>query len=219
MTSRGRLVLPSRTLLAQKQHFILDFDGTLADTTAAHAEAYRRVFSEFDIQFDYRDVAGLATDAAVKRLLDAASIVLRPADVERLVVQKQAIARELLPTAVGWLDGVVDFFSWAEQSGKILSLVTSASRGTLDVALRSLQEAPVFHICLTRDDVVNGKPDPEGFLTAMQNARVTPERCIVFEDSEAGLAAARAAGLDHVRITRSVWSDIATMMEVEGQRR
>jgi len=54
---------------------------------------------------------------------------------------------------------------------------------------------------VTADDITNGKPHPEIFLTAAAKLVVAPERCLVFEDAPAGLAAARAAGMTCVGIT------------------
>jgi sugar-phosphatase len=51
------------------------------------------------------------------------------------------------------------------------------------------------------DDVANGKPDPEGFLKAAHKLRVSPARCLVVEDTPAGILAGRRAGMNILALT------------------
>ena len=60
--------------------------------------------------------------------------------------------------------------------------------------LRYFGRLELFDVIFTIDDVKNGKPDPEGFLKAMEYFKVKPENTIIFEDSDVGLAAARKTG-------------------------
>jgi HAD superfamily hydrolase (TIGR01509 family) len=83
-----------------------------------------------------------------------------------------------------------------------LSLVTSGSRATIDLALARLGFANWFDPILTADDLEQAKPDPQGFLQAVQISGSAPEQALVFEDSAAGFEAARRAGLDVVDATR-----------------
>jgi mannitol-1-/sugar-/sorbitol-6-phosphatase len=80
------------------------------------------------------------------------------------------------------------------------AIVTSASRALADLRLQcaGLPTPPVF---VSGDDVRNGKPDPEGFLKAAKQLGVAPERCVVVEDSPAGIMAARNAGMKILGVT------------------
>lgn len=217
ISSPGRPVAVNQALLVRKKHFILDFDGTLADTTRAHAHAFQTVFAAFGVDVVYSKVAGLTTDAAIRTLAREAGIDLTETEVGGLVSQKQRLARELIPQWVQWFVGVPEFFRWAEGSGKTLSLVTSASRGTLDVSLRSLPGTPRFSPCIAGDDVSQGKPHPEGYRTVIDATGFSREDCLVFEDSEAGFRAAAEAGLDYVEVDPRTWSQIAALIQ-DGER-
>jgi len=59
---------------------------------------------------------------------------------------------------------------------------------------------------VTREDADRGKPAPDLFLEAARRLRVAPQRCLVVEDAEEGLAAARAAGMDVVDVRPYVTS-------------
>ena len=73
------------------------------------------------------------------------------------------------------------------------AVVTSGSSNSKDI-LRNIGRLELFDVIFTIDDVKNGKPDPEGFLKAMEYFKVKPENTIIFEDSDVGLAAARKTG-------------------------
>jgi sugar-phosphatase len=72
------------------------------------------------------------------------------------------------------------------------ALVTSASRRVAEMRLECAG-LPAPPVLISSDDVGRGKPDPEGYLSAAERLGVAPERCLVIEDTPAGLEAARTA--------------------------
>lgn len=80
------------------------------------------------------------------------------------------------------------------------ALVTSASRAVAEMRLECAR-LPAPGVLISSDDVRRGKPDPEGYLMAAERLGVAPERCLVIEDTPAGLEAARAAGMQALAIT------------------
>ncbi len=89
------------------------------------------------------------------------------------------------------IDGIADLL--ARLGPMDWAIVTSAPR---ELALRRLAavDLPLPSVILAAEDVARGKPDPEGFLQAARLLGVAIEDCLVFEDSPAGVASARAAG-------------------------
>lgn len=87
----------------------------------------------------------------------------------------------------------------ARLPGERWAIVTSAGR---NLALRRIEAAglPLPKILISADDVTRGKPDPQGFLMAAERLGVDPRQCLVFEDTDAGLTAGRAAGAAVIRI-------------------
>ena len=96
------------------------------------------------------------------------------------------------------LDGVVEVLGAAELLRGLgdtpHALVTSA---TMELAAARMAAAglPLPPVAVTAERVTASKPDPEGFLAAAAALGVDPAECVVFEDSEAGVAAAKAAGM------------------------
>lgn len=74
-----------------------------------------------------------------------------------------------------------------------ISIVTTASKKNTNDILNYFAVADFFDLVITQEDMINKKPDPEGFLMAMNHYNVSTENTIIFEDSDIGIEAARAS--------------------------
>ncbi|MFJ6082330.1 HAD family hydrolase [Streptomyces sp. NPDC092369] len=175
-------VLTARALL-------LDMDGTLVNSDAVVERCWRR----------WSERHGLNADEVMKvvhgRQGYASMAVLLP---DRPMEQNMADNARMLAEETADLDGVVPVPGAAEflasLAGLPHALVTSA-----DVALSTARMAAAGlalpDIRVTAESVGASKPDPEGFLKGAAELGVDPADCIVFEDSAAGIAAGRSAGM------------------------
>ncbi|MGW4434838.1 HAD-IA family hydrolase [Streptomyces sp. NPDC004596] len=175
-------VLTARALL-------LDMDGTLVNSDAVVERIWRR----------WAERQGLDGDEVMKvvhgRQGHASMAMLLP---ERPVEQNLADNARMLAEETADMDGVVEVPGagafLASLRGVPHALVTSA-----DVALSTARMAaaglPLPEVRVTAESVGASKPDPEGFLKGAAELGVGPADCVVFEDSGAGIAAGRAAGM------------------------
>ncbi|WP_445279511.1 HAD-IA family hydrolase [Streptomyces sp. DSM 118148] len=175
-------VLTARALL-------LDMDGTLVNSDAVVERIWRR----------WAERQGLDGDEVMKvvhgRQGHASMTMLLP---ERPVEQNLADNARMLAEETADMDGVVEVPGagafLASLRGVPHALVTSA-----DVALSTARMAaaglPLPEVRVTAESVGASKPDPEGFLKGAAELGVGPADCVVFEDSGAGIAAGRAAGM------------------------
>jgi sugar-phosphatase len=182
-------------LLAGRRLFIFDLDGTLADTSPIHAAAFSEAFGE---PVDYGSIAGLATDAAMRRLLARAGRDADDATIVALVAAKRAAARTGL-AKVREVTGAGAFVAAAGAAYR-LALCTSGARTTVEGTLARIGLTGMFDPVVTADDVRRAKPAPDAFLAVLDRTGIAAADALVFEDSDAGLASARAAGLDAIRI-------------------
>ena len=185
--------------LEGKELLIFDFDGTVANTSPLHAAAFAEVLSSLGVSVDYATIAGLTTTEAIRTCLVNAGRSASPDQIEHLACAKQAKARELISASVEPMPGMRDFLIWARQHYR-LSIATSGSRGTVTLALATLGFAEWFDPLVCSEDVKRPKPDPEIFLRAMGSTGVSPDRTLIFEDSEPGFTAAHAAGIEYVDV-------------------
>ena len=186
---------------------IFDFDGTIADTSGLHATAFRQALAAFPIVVDYERIAGLRTEDAMRMLLSWNEIEVSDAVVRMLVERKQDAVRSLINNELKPMPGADAFLRKAKQLLP-LALVTSGSRGTVTTALSALGYLDWFQPLVCSDDVANAKPEPEGFLRALQVKGVGAGDALVFEDSDAGIAAARSAGIDVIDVRLTSWLEL-----------
>ncbi|MCF1506991.1 HAD-IA family hydrolase [Streptomyces glomeratus] len=182
MPMTATTVLTARALL-------LDMDGTLVNSDAVVERCWRR----------WADRHGLDGDEVMKvvhgRQGHASMAVLLP---DRPMEQNHADNARMLAEETADMDGVVEIPGaatlLASLTGLPHALVTSA-----DVALSTARMAAAGlrlpDLRITAESVGASKPDPEGFLKAAAELGVDPAECVVFEDSGAGIAAGRAAGM------------------------
>ena len=189
----------SAMLPAQLDAVVFDFDGTLVDTMPAHYAAYRRVFADVGIELteaDYYDNVGGTWREAIPKFLRGRACACSDEELHarkqgRLLAELEVADIPQLPAArlLPLLRGRVP-----------LAIATSGSRATIELVLRRLAWTDAFAAVVTSEDVTRGKPAPELFQLAARRIGVSPERCLAFEDTDDGVAAARAAGMTAVDV-------------------
>lgn len=192
------------SILQDKELLIFDFDGTLANTRPCHEVAFRQVLEPLGAEVDYDAIAGLKTADAIQHCLLTADVRISEGEFLKLARRKQQVARELLSREISLMPGMDLFLVWARTRFS-LCIVSSGSRTSVVRGLRALNLADWFDPIICAEDVENAKPDPEGFLKALKMAGKKADRAVVFEDSEAGFAAAGAANLAIVDARENVW--------------
>ncbi|MET8595903.1 HAD-IA family hydrolase [Streptomyces althioticus] len=187
MTATTPAVLPARALL-------LDMDGTLVNSDASVERIWRRWAERHGLDGDevMKVVHGRQGYASMALLLPDRPMEQNYAENARLLAEETADTEGVVA-----IPGAREFL--ASLDGLPHALVTSA-----DVALSTARmaaaglEQPAVRI--TAESVGASKPDPEGFLKGAAELGVDPADCVVFEDSGAGIAAGRAAGMRVVGI-------------------
>ena len=196
--------------------FLFDLDGVLVDTRLlvrqlwdAYAAARGRTIDddEFLGRIQGRRTAEIlidvfGVDPADARAQAAAGLDDRTAEL--------AAGAELPEIA-----GAVAFVRATVGSAIPVALASSASLPNVTMALQRLGLTGLFAAVVTSQDVAHGKPAPDAYLEAARRIDVEPRRCVVFEDSSAGLDAARAAGARTVGVaTSETPDDLAELAEI-----
>ena len=184
--------------LADKRLLIFDFDGTIADSSPLHEAAFKAVLEPIGISVDYPRMAGRSTRDAVRLCFELAGHAEpKAALIDELAARKQALGRELIADQLEALPAAAALLAWAK--GRFpLALVSSGSRATIELSLARLRMADWFSLVITADEVGQAKPDPQGFLMAINHLGVPPSAALVFEDAESGFEAALRAGIEWV---------------------
>ena len=182
--------------------FIFDVDGTIADTMPLHFEAWTNALGEWSLFFPeeiFYSLGGTKTDRVAEIVRERANANFVVHDI---VHHKENYFMERLGKAAPIRPVMEVIEKWR---GKIPMAVASGGfRRVIDEILRGLNLQDSFDAVITAEDVIHGKPDPEPFLKAAALLGVNPTTCLVFEDSPTGIAAAQAAGMAWVEITREM---------------
>lgn len=167
-----------------------DLDGVLVDTSGYHYESWRRSLAEIHRELseeEFRATFGLRGTEILARLLPGVPEPER----ERLAERKEAYFRGLLPERIPVAPGVERLVMDLASARIPQAVASSAPRANLEEIL------PRLHLPLAEyvaaEDVAEGKPNPEVFLKAAQRLGMPSDRCVVVEDSLAGVQAARRA--------------------------
>ncbi|MCJ2118004.1 HAD-IA family hydrolase [Methylobacterium sp. J-001] len=197
---------------------IFDVDGTLAETEDLHRQAFNRAFAALDLpwRWDPALYADLLTVMGGKERLThyidtthpgaAASFHAQAPEIHarKTIAYGELIAQNGLPLR----PGIARLVAEARSAGLLLAIATTTSRPNVDRLLAAnfpASDAP-FAVIAAGDEADRKKPAPDVFLLALERLGVPASEAVAFEDSAAGIASARTAGLP-VLATRSRYTD------------
>ncbi len=172
---------------------LFDLDGTLVDTDRLHHAAYCAVLAETD-----RPPLSLADYKA--RVMGHANVDIAThlfpdePHPEALIERKEARFRASLAAAVPPVAGVHALLDWAAAEGAGTAVVTNAPRANAEAMLAVAGLADRLTELVIGDECARPKPDPLPYREAMRRLGASPARSVAFEDSRAGLRAARGSG-------------------------
>ena len=184
----------------QIKAIIFDCDGTLADTMPPHFLAWRLTLGRYGIELDedrFYALGGWPTDKIIELLASERGLIL---DVPAVALEKENSFEEILHevTAIDHVVGIARRYS-----GKMpLAVATGGVRRICERILNHVGILELFDHVVTADDVEKHKPNPDIFLEAARRLNVAPENCLVYEDTDPGITAAKAAGMH--------WIDVRT---------
>lgn len=177
---------------------IFDCDGTLADTMPLHLRAWERAMSELGGRItpeEFWGWAGVPTIRIIEMLNERHGFKIDPQTGYDL---KERYYIDL----VHHVEPIAEVVSVVETyRGKMpMAVATGGGREIVRSTLRRIGLLEAFEHIVSADDVANGKPAPDIFIEAAKRIGVKPEWCIVFEDADNGIIAARAAGMEAIDI-------------------
>lgn len=183
--------------------WIFDLDGTLSNTLQAHEMAWRHALAQFAIPFTsdrMQQLGGVPIPDTVEILVSEAGMTV---DIQSVVAMRDARFYELLPatlTPTPLVAGVV----LPHLGQKPMAIGTGCYTYMARQILAGLSLEQHFDVVVGADQVNKPKPAADTFLLAAQKLGIAPEQCLVFEDADAGLKAAAAAGMAAIDV-RNLW--------------
>lgn len=179
-------------------------NGVITDDEHIHELATKEVFSDIGIELtaeNYRAFCLGRTDiAAFKDLFEKFGI--QNQNINDVITKKSLRYQRLIKGNMKIYPGIVEFIK-SQSSKYTLALTSSSTHAEVTGVVNLLKIKDFFKVIVTANDVKHGKPDPEPYLLTASELNVTPEECLVLEDSENGVLSAIAAGMVCVGITNT----------------
>ncbi|WP_077617071.1 HAD family hydrolase [Bacillus sinesaloumensis] len=187
---------------------IFDFDGLIYDTETNEYNVLNEIFQEHGSELPL-SVWGkvIGTQAGFNALTYLEEQIGKKVDHEKLTKIRRDRFNERMKNE-GALPGVEEYLSAAKKAGLKIGLASSSTYDWVSNHLKNLCLLDYFECIRTSDDVEKVKPDPALFLEAAKCLGVSPEECVVFEDSANGALAAKRAGMYCVVIPNQVTKDL-----------
>ena len=169
-----------------------DNDGVLVDTECLFFESTRTILATIGIELSLEQFLDFSMRQGRSGFELAIESGWDKQQVANLKRQRDALYSEMLHTEMRVLPGVVETLKALH--GRIrMAVVTSSQRQHFDLIHANIDLTGYFEFVLAREDYAKTKPSPEPYLLALERLGTKAENCVAVEDSERGLAAARAA--------------------------
>ncbi len=178
---------------------LFDMDGTVIDSEPLWLEAEIEVMAELGCHWDAQDqqnCLGGPMDRTEKYMQERSGNI-KPYgyfrdNLNRVMQKKLLHDLKLVPNAL-------ELISSAKKIGIKTALVTASGSVLMNIALKKFPDG-IFDATVSRDDVINSKPNPEPYLRAADLLEVNISNCVVFEDSETGVTSGLASGAQVIGI-------------------
>lgn len=182
---------------------IFDLDGVIVDTAHYHFLAWKRLAVELGFELTESDnerLKGVSRMKSLDIILDLGGVTLSEHNKELMANKKNTwfvdYLERMAPEEI--FPGVKQLIRDLRANGIKVALASSSKNAKTVIQLLHIQHE--FDTIVDGTMIVNSKPHPEIFLLAAQRLGVEPKKCIVFEDAEAGVEAALAAGMKCVGV-------------------
>jgi beta-phosphoglucomutase len=202
---------------------IFDFDGVITDSESLHLRAFNKVLAQHNIEITeevyYREYLGFTDRDCFESVAGKNNLVLDSEQIANLIKQKNKIFDELARNEATIFEGVPEFLQMLTDNKIRRAICSGALLADIQPILEKSQLGHFFEEIVSADQIEKGKPDPEGFLLALNRLNkesqntVSADECVVIEDSHWGLEAAIAAGMHTVAITNTYDADQLSIAE------
>lgn len=175
---------------------IFDLDGTLVDSEPNYLEADKRLLAEYGIlnldEESKNKYIGISTK---DMMADIKEIYQIEDSVETLVSKNNGYYSELAKDNTNVFPEMKNLLILLKEKGYPIALASGSSKKIINDVLSLIQISEIFDVIVSAEEVREGKPKPDIFLEAAKRLGLSPENCLVLEDSKPGVEAAKSAGM------------------------
>ncbi len=182
---------------------LFDLDGVIVDTAKYHFLAWKKIASNFGYELSKENnekLKGVSRTECLNIILELSNFDLNENSLNYYLKKKNEIYLDYIKNinSKNILPGISKALNYLKEKNIKIG-IGSASKNARFI-LEKLKLVPFFDVIIDGNQIVNSKPDPEVFLKGSKALGVLPENCVVFEDSDSGIRAAKAAKMTAIAI-------------------
>lgn len=188
-----------KNLCDEYDAFLFDLDGTLADSMVAHNQAWVDTLAAHGCKMTFeilKEYAGVPNEITVRIFNERFGWRLDP---DMIAAEKNSRFFKNIDQ-VKIIEPVHKIAREHRERNRPMAIVSGGTAEMVGRILRAIRSEELFPVRVCAEDVTRSKPAPDPFLHAAKLLRVAPEKCLVFEDGEAGIQGAKAAGMGVVKV-------------------
>ena len=200
---------------------IFDFDGVITDSEILHFRAFNQVLKQHGFELTkeeyYKTYLGFSDADCYAALIQEGRLKIEKEQIRNLIDKKKVIYKEIALKEGKLNEGVRDFLLMLDENSIPMAICSGSLMSEVEMILADTGLRNLFKEIVSGEQVKKGKPDPEGFLLTLEKLNnnkaisdqlensnhIEANDCVVIEDSQWGLQAAKAAGMHIVAVTTS----------------
>ena len=193
--------------MSKIKYILFDMDGVLIDSMGCHINSLIKAFNKYKVpvtKTDFENLAGVSFKDSIQTLAEKYSVDLDEKQRKELFEYKVKLFNESFELRA--YAGVIEGVNELKSRGIKLALVTGSNKRFTNSVVQELFKE-IFDVIVTNDDVIKGKPAPDGYEKARADMGAQSQECVVVEDAIMGLRAGKAAKIRVIGITTTMKRD------------
>lgn len=190
--------------ISKYKALLVDLDGTLVDTSMINYLSYEDAVSRYGYHLDYdyfcKYCNGKHYKSFLFNMISDSSVIEEIHEIKKQSYSQYLDKARLNSELIMLLEDAKKRKDVEGRRECYVGLVTTASKKNTYELLEWYSKVELFDVIITQNDVINKKPDPEGYMLAMNKLHVSPQKTLIFEDSDVGIEAAMRAGAECMRV-------------------
>jgi beta-phosphoglucomutase len=182
---------------------IFDMDGVIIDSEPIQEKAWRILLNNHGIKPTktcLEETRGIPASVNMNRLFP---LIKDTKEIQNLINVRREIYQKMFFKNISPVKGLTTFLKKIKKNKILTAIATSSVKDWTDKVLISLNIKKYFDVIVTSEEITHSKPHPEIFIKTANKLNTTPKECLIFEDSIAGVKAAKKSGMKVVLIMTS----------------
>jgi len=174
---------------------IFDMDGVIVDSEPVHIKAEKQTMIKYGIDISTKELQKYTGTTAKFMFTELIKKYNLNTTFKKIFNEKEQILFKLLEKDICLTKGVISLIKNLKQKGIQLGIASSSHKKLINFIFKKLNITHFFDSIISAENIKHSKPNPEIFLKSSEDLGINPNNCLVIEDAELGVKAAKNAGM------------------------